>query len=159
MKRFSILLVLALAFGCSTVDSRFSADPERAAAVSALLESRNYTVYVTTMTSMRGMTNTLSHPWHIRVSGETLHSDLPYFGEAYGPVFPADQGLVFDGPLRDYTVKRGRRGETVIRFMSASMGDSYNYTLTVYPTGDATLVVSPDRKTDVIFEGRLNFSI
>lgn len=157
MKKLIFLLSMAAAAAGCGVQAGRTATPEMAAAVAERLESGYYTIYVEVMTPSRGRSITLSHPWNIVVDGETLHSWLPYVGMADMPTMPGPQdGLDFDAPIKDYSIKPGRRGAIEVEFWVMSSEDRYDYSITVYPNGRVYLRVSPDRKSAVTFDGRLS---
>ncbi len=154
MKKLFLFLSVAMVWGCS-MPAR-TVDPQLAAAVEALVESREYAVDVDIITPQRGMPHTLSYPWNIRVRGDMLYSYLPYFGQAYTPIIGLNEGLDFDARINDYTVERGRRGQIEVTFWVMSSDDRYDYALTIYPSGEVSLTVLPDRKTSVRFDGKLH---
>lgn len=124
--------------------------------VNETLKSRNYTVMVDLMTTANGHNRALTHPWNIEVSGDKLHSYLPYVGEVYLPSVSTGEGLNFNADIEGYSQSTNRKGATVIKFWARSGEDRYEYALTVYPGGAATLRVMPDRKSAVTFDGRLD---
>lgn len=149
-----VITVLVTMAACSSQGAK-SVDPVLEAAVRAKIESKDYTVYVDRMTARRGRTVTLSHPWNIRISGDSIYSYLPYFGEAYTPVMGRQDGLNFDGKVTDYKVKEGKKGAIDIEFSARTFEDRYDYRLEVYPNGNSYLTVTPDRKSSITFDGRL----
>jgi hypothetical protein len=157
MKKITLALVIvvaAVAGGCSTRAVR-SVDPAVEAAVRERVASRDYTVYFDLMSTSRGRPIPLSHPWNIRIAGDSVYSYLPYVGEAYTPVIGRQEGLNFDGTLNDYKQTAGRRGEIEIEFWAMTFEDRYDFRLTVYPSGSSYLWVTPDRKSTVSFDGKL----
>lgn len=157
MKKFlfaSVIAAATIVAACSTQSMR-STDPAVAAAVRALVESRDYTIDVDMMSTSRGRPVTLSHPWNISVKGDSIYSYLPYMGEAYTPVIGRQDGLNFDGRLNDYVEKEGKRGSIEIEFWARTFEDRYDYRVTVFPGGASYIWVTPDRKSTVSFDGRL----
>ncbi len=163
---FPVLAVAAIVMaGCSSmVDT--SVDPVLAAAVKARIESRDYTVRFDEATPNSNIFNrlphlsgpvTLSRDYNISISGDSISSSLPYFGEAYTAVLGRQDGLVFEEKVSDYKVTAKRKGYTEITFWTRTFEDRYDYTLEVYPNGRAYLMVFPDRKSSISFDGKLEF--
>lgn len=150
------MIVTAVVFmgACSSQGGR-STDPALEAAVRAVIEGRDYTIDVDRITAKRGRTFSLTTPYNIRISGDSIYSYLPYFGESYAPVIGRQEGLNFDGTMSGYKVTEGRRGAIDIEFTARTFEDRYDYRLSVYPNGTAYMTVTPDRKSSVTFDGKL----
>jgi hypothetical protein len=140
--------------GCGTMGSR-SVDPELAARVAERVASGHYIVDAEVMTPVRGRPRTLNYPWNVEVAGDTVRSYLPYVGEAYTPIMGRQTGLDFEAPIRDYSVVQGRRGSVEVSFWTQTDEDRYDYRITIWPGGGAYLRVGPDRKSAVMFDGRV----
>ena len=151
---FPLIAVAAFMAACSSQGTK-STDPALEAAVKAKIESRDYAVYVDRVIPKRGRTISLTTPYNIRISGDSVYSYLPYFGEAYTAVIGRQEGLVFDGPITGYKVSEGKRGATEIEFSARTFEDRYDYRLSVFPNGVSYLTVTPDRKSSVSFDGKL----
>lgn len=161
---FPLLAIAAVAVaGCSSVLDK-SVDPVLAAAVKARLETRDYTIRFDQATSNSAALARMPHlnrpvqlvtDYNIRISGDSIYSYLPYFGEAYTAVIGRQDGLVFDEPLTGYKISEKSRGYTEIKFTTQTFEDRYEYTIEVYPNGRSYLSVYPDRKSSISFDGKL----
>lgn len=158
MKKFIFPLmaaaVVALAGACSSTGGK-STDPVLEAAVKAKIESRDYTIDVDRMIPTKGRTVSLTWPYSVTIKGDSINSYLPYFGEAYSAVIGRQDGLNFEGTVYNYKTSITKKGDTKIEFSAHTFEDRYNYDITVYPNGAATVHVSPDRKSSVSFDGKL----
>ena len=157
MKKLLFALIVAGAAvmtACSSQGGR-STDPALEAAVKAKIESGQYRVDVDRITPRKGRTFSLTTPYNIRISRDSIYSYLPYFGESYSPVMGRQDGLIFDGPITGYKVTEGKRGAINVEFSARTFEDRYDYSLSVYPNGTSYLTVSPDRKSSVSFDGKL----
>lgn len=152
---FPLLFAGVVAIAACSPQGGKSTDPALAAAVKAKLESREFEVYMDTAIPRRGRTVTLTTPYNIRIAGDSIYSYLPYFGEAYTAVIGRQEGLIFDGPVTGYKVTEGKRGAIEIRFSARTFEDSYDYSLAVYPNGHSSLIVNPNRKSSISFDGKL----
>lgn len=162
---YPLLVAAAAAVAACSSMTGASVDPELAAAVKARLESGRYKVNFDRATANSAVLSSLPNAsrlvnltsdYNIRISGDSIHSYLPYFGEAYTAVIGRQNGLVFDEPITEYRISERRRGVTEIKFSARTFEDRYEYTLAVYSNGTSYLTVNPDRKTSISFDGKLD---
>lgn len=174
MKKLLFPFFIAAAIGMAgcTFHGVSSVDPALAAAVRATLESRDFTVTFDRATSLSAppRINRRHHPWDrsgtfflttnntIRISGNSLRSTLPFIGDSHSRMFGWRNRLVFDGNITNYRMTRGRNGAFNIRFFTRSFSDRYEFMLTVFENGNATLTVFPDRRNSITFDGRLRIN-
>lgn len=154
MKKTLLILAVILLSGCSFKGGR-SVDPAMAAKVRERVLTGDYRISVDVMTPAQGRSYTLTDRWDLHIEGEKVHSYLPYVGEAYMPLIGPGEGLDFDGDVKDYMVTDGKHGALEVEFWTMSADDRYDYFITVYPSGNAYMRVSPDRKSAVTFDGKL----
>lgn len=162
---FLLFAIAAIAMTACGPMANSSVDPELAAAVRAKIESRDYTIHFDRATpnspvlsrfpNLNNRMMNLTPDYNIRIDGDMLHSYLPYFGEAYTAILGRQDGLVFDEPVTGYKVAERRRGFTEIKFTTRTFEDRYDYTIEVYPNGMCYLIVNPDRKSSISFDGKL----
>ncbi len=155
MKNLFLVLIAVVVCGCGPLRNR-SVDPEKAAAVAALIESGRYQAYFDLMEPMRGQAWELPIDiWNIEIRDGELYSYLPYLGEAYMATPGPQDGLTFNSKLYDYKVEEGRKGTLEVTFWVKSDDDRYDYRMTVFPDGDVHLRVLPDLRTSIDFDGKL----
>ncbi len=162
---FPLLAIAIVAMAACAPMANTSSDPALAAAVKAKLESRDYKIHFDRATPNSPVLDRLPHlnnrimsltsDYNIRISGDSIHSYLPYFGEAYTAILGVQDGLVFDEPIQGYKVSERRKGYTEIKFFTRTFEDRYDYTIEVYPNGRSYLTVNPDRKSSISFDGEL----
>ena len=161
---FAAFAAITLAAASCANTGGSSYDPVRAAAMKANMEAREFTVRFDRAIPNSAAINrmpqlnrlfSLTRDYRITVSGDRIDSFLPFFGEAFTTVIGRQDGLIFEGPIINYRVSKGRRGATNVRFTTRTFEDTYDYQLTVWPNGRAFLTVSPNRKTSISFEGEL----
>ena len=157
-----ILLCTAILFcACSTTKST----PEEKAAnkyeyaqkVMKAVDTHRFKIDISYMQPARGAAKQLDYGYNIRISGDTLYSNLPYYGRAFNIPYGGGKGLVFDAPIGKTAIAHGRKGASRMEIRVSNEEDNYVYTLDVYENGKATLNVYSRERESITFSGEMNF--
>jgi hypothetical protein len=157
MKHYLLVagLILTIALpGCSS--SKSPAQEARAAQEAALrqaIENRTFYLDVSRMIPMRGSTRALTPSYSVEIKKDQIKSNLPYFGRAYSIPYGGGDGLIFDAPISDYKVSRGKKKSTVIEVKTETVEDNYTYRIEIYPNGSAWISVSMQNRQAISFSG------
>ena len=129
----------------------------KANAGSALLSSidaKTYNFIAQSASPLRGGLRQLTSTYDLRISKDTVVSNLPYFGRAFtAPINPSDGGLMFNSTSSQYSVKAGKKGRRDISFNTKQNSDTQHMTLTVFDNGFATLQVNSNNRDTITFNG------
>lgn len=87
------------------------------------------------------------------LKGDTVISHLPYMGQAYRPTYGSTDGLNFQLPVTDKSVKPGKKGKTIIRFTCNNSTATYDFSLELYPDGGAYINLSPSYADRIGYKG------
>ncbi len=118
------------------------------------LDAKSFVFVAQTMSPLRGGLRQLTSYYDLRVSGDSVISNLPYFGRAYvAPMNPAEGGLTFTSAKSEYSVKNGKKGRRDITINTKSTDDTQRMMLTVYDNGTASLQVTSNNRDPVSFNG------
>ncbi len=149
---------LALTAGCSASRSVVMSDADRVTAsqVDEMLTGRLYKVDFSRAYPMSAPSFPLNAPYFISVIDDRVESFLPYFGRAYSVAYGGGEGLRFAAPITDYTDVVKRNGRREIKFTATTDEDRYDFTLTVFPTGESDLSVTAFRKQSISFTGQVD---
>lgn len=92
-----------------------------------------------------------------RFEKDTIHSEMPFFGRAYGGVAygGGGGGLDFKGPIKDYSVEKGKK-EYTIKADVRGTSDSYNIILKVYFNGSAYLTINSSNRSPINYNGKID---
>ena len=92
---------------------------------------------------------------YLRIIGENVAADMPYFGRAYsGGYSSSDGGINFDGPMENYTVdKNDKKRRLTINFKVSGSDDNYNCTLTISGMESASLSISSNKRQVIGYTG------
>ena len=88
----------------------------------------------------------LSYGYSLKVSGDTVHCYLPYYGRAYvAPMTPDESGIKFNTTDAKYSVKEKKSSREIKIVASNAKGRSITLNLDIQASGQASLRVNdPD---------------
>jgi len=93
---------------------------------------------------------------YLRVVGTKAEADLPYFGVAQSVPYSGNAGINFNSDLSKYEVKKADKKKRIIIKANASKGiEKFSLTLTVYPSGNASLYISSSNRNGITYDGKL----
>lgn len=72
------------------------------------IESENYRIDINTAYPRRGRMIPLTSIYSVTIRNDSVFSQLPYFGRAYSIPYGGGQGLMFNAPIDQYTMKYGK---------------------------------------------------
>jgi hypothetical protein len=105
-------------------------------------------------TPLGGTYLVLNYPYDVRIAGDSLISNLPYFGRAYSaPMNPNEAGLTFTTTKFTYEVTKSEDGKFEITVETKDQRDSSKMFFTLYANGGAQLLVQPFNKQTIRYDG------
>lgn len=151
-KTISLLVVIALALFPQTGLAQHKKDKK--AAIKNIVEARNYVFKAQTALPASGSTRQLTSDFDLRISKDTIISDLPYFGRAYtAPLNPAEGPLRFTSTDFQYTATPKKKGGWDITITPKDLQDPRQLTLSVFDNGTASVVVTSYNRQPISFNG------
>lgn len=127
---------------------------DKKAAITQAVESRNYVFKAQTALPQSGSTRQLTTDFDLRVSKDTIVSDLPYFGRAYtAPMNPAEGPLRFTTTNFEYSITDRKKGGWDVVITPKDMHDPRQLTLTIFDNGSASVVVTSYNRQPISFNG------
>lgn len=157
--RIALLLVLALAAGCSSSNhypSLTKDQTEKMVGDNILL--RQYTIDVNRAVPLGGRSINLTSPYSLRIKGDSVYSPLPYYGRAYNVPYGGGEGMIFSSTLSDYSATPGRKGETIVKFSTRTPEDRHQFTVTLWPNGSADINVLPTNRQAINYSGKMRLA-
>lgn len=121
--------------------------------IDALVASKEYE-FVADMAYPQG-TRSISlttNPNFLRFQKDTIHSEMPFFGRAFNIGYGGDGGLSFKGPIKDYSIKKGKKNYTIKASVKGNT-DTYDIFLTIYFEGSANLSISSTNRSSISYRG------
>ncbi len=146
---------------CATSETARAAKAERLALMKEKIRegiaNRQFTIDVERAQPQApvGVIN-LTSPYSVTVAGDTLKSDLPFFGRAYSIPYGGGKGLRFNAHITGYYVDSSHRHQHVIYIDATDTEDSYRYIITLHDGGTASVSVTPRQRSHIDFYGQFH---
>ena len=151
-----VIILLALA-GFKTIygqEGNENKNVKKSSQIQDFINSKNYVFVAQTALPIGGRAINLTSPYEVRVSGDTVASDLPYFGRAFvAPMNPSEGGIHFTSTNFDYTVKGRKKGGWDIAILPKDSKDVRQMLLTVSESGYGTLQVVSNNRQQISYNG------
>jgi hypothetical protein len=127
---------------------------DKKAKIRDMIEAQNYVFKAQTALPMAGITRQLTSDYDLRVSKDTIISDLPYFGRAYtAPLNPSEGPLHFTSTKFDYLKSVNKKGGWNITIIPKDLQDPRQLTLTIFENGTASVMVNSYNRQAISFNG------
>lgn len=134
--------------------SKESKKQDKLAQIESLVQSKNYVFIAQTAFPMGGHAINLTSVYNVKLSGDTVVSDLPYYGRAYeAPMNPSEGGMNFTSTKFSYDVKARKKGGWDISISPGDTKDVRQMFLTISSEGYATLQVGSNNRQNISFNG------
>ena len=124
--------------------------------VKEMVDSKRFVFQAQSMTPLKGSMRTLSPGYTLKVSPDTITSDLPYAGRAFQAAYGStDGGMKFKATEFDYTVKEKKNGWT-INIATKKVSGSPKVMVSVFDNGNARIVISSTDRESITYNGVIN---
>ncbi len=175
MKFLCSMLVLFLLIGCTS--SRSASEKEiELAKLTDLITSKNFEIIPTAISPMlsRGMmavsNSGLLLPGNsagridisgsasfLKVAGDTVSANLPYFGERQmGGGYNSSTGVEFGGVPKEYVVsKNAKKNYYSIRFSISEKSENYQVFLNLFPDLSGTITINSSQRNTITYQGNI----
>lgn len=157
-KRLLLLLAAFISVAVSYgQDAKQDEQTQKKTAIENSVRSKNYVFVAQTVLPLAGRAINLTTPYNLKVAGDTLVSDLPYFGRSYvAPVNPADGGIRFTSTDVSYKAKDRKKGGWEIVLVPKDTKDVRQMFLTISENGYASLQVLSNNRQSIGFNGYIS---
>ena len=163
MKRDRIiiwLVPLLMMLGCATGQERAEQRAKMKEAVAEAIASRHLHIDISSMSTLRYGTKMLTANYFLELRGDTLRSDLPYWGQAYqAPIGSPSIGLNFEAPILRYSESRPKANKTQLELDVKTTEDAYHYLIELYDTGESYIRVRSLNRDPISFDGNIGREI
>jgi len=127
---------------------------DRKAEIKKIVEAQNYVFKAQTALPTAGATRQLTSDYDLRVSKDTIVSDLPYFGRAYtAPLNPSEGPLQFTTTKFQYMVSNNKKGGWNVTITPKDLTDPRELIMTILDNGSASMVVNSNNRQPISFNG------
>jgi len=156
MKTFSrILLIVAAAMGlasCATTRLTTEEKNNLAQAIQTGISEKHFEMEIRFMNPQRGRSRNVSG-FSVEVKGDTLVSNLPYFGVVHSAPYGGGKGLNFESKINSYQTTQAKSECTQVAIKTKNEEDNYVYTFDIYADGTAYLTVRSDNRDGISYTG------
>jgi hypothetical protein len=93
----------------------------------------------------------------LTVSGDSISSFLPYFGERQMQIAydGSDSAIQFNGIMEDYTITKNKKSRYIIKFNAKSNTESFKVIITILPNATADMQVIGSSRFSIAYSGKL----
>ena len=152
--RWIWIFILLTMVNCATQQERAEQRSWMKQAVTEALSKRQLHIDIRSMNTLRYGTRTVPPDFFLELRGDTLHSYLPYLGQAQGASMASPSiGLNFEAPVLHYTECQPKAGVTRLEIDVRTQEDGHHYVIEVYDTGEALVRVRSQHRDPVSFDG------
>lgn len=135
--------------------SKKEKEAARSAQVQKEVEGRKYFMDVESAVPQGGRLKHLSPGYFLRLSGDSLVSHLPYFGQAYSSAGISDGGYDFTSTDFEYTVSERKKGGWDITIKTKDLQQNAQLFLTIFQNGEASLQITSMSRQSISYSGSL----
>ena len=152
---FSHIYWLAIiAFACIPASGTAQNRDDKKREIKNIVEARNFVFKAQTALPSSGSSRQLTSDFDLRVSKDTVISDLPYFGRAYtAPLNPSQGPLQFTTTDFQYKVTDRKKGGWIITITPKDQQDPKQFILNIFDNGSASAVVTSYNRQPISFNG------
>ncbi|MFD1162162.1 MULTISPECIES: DUF4251 domain-containing protein [Hwangdonia] len=176
MKPLSIItLIVAIAFfSCKSASSKVT--DEEIKALETLVENKNFSIesnwaFPRTTAAMQrvlnsgmlpagsstGAINLIGNSNFLTISGDSITSYLPYYGERHTNVGygGSDGAIQLKGIVENYTVTQGKQHDYTISFDAKSKSERFNISITLYPSLKSYVKLIGASRSSISYSGQV----
>lgn len=156
LKKYGVLLLAAalVLVSCATLQEKAERRALMKKAVAESLAKRQVHIDITSMSTMRYGTRTVTSDFFLEWHGDSLRSYLPYLGQAHqAPMMLPSQGLDFDEPVQELKESHPKEGLTRLEMVVRTREDRYLYAIELHESGKAYIHVQSQHRDPISFDG------
>jgi hypothetical protein len=136
-----------------TSQAAFAQDSAKTSAKNWVAE-KNFVFKPQTALPTRGKSIQLTSYFDLKISKDTMISNLPYYGRAYSAsIDPSENGLNFTSTNFDYTVTPRKKGGWEVLIKPKDANNVREMTFTIFENGNASLYVTSNNRESISFNG------
>jgi hypothetical protein len=153
--KYSNLLWLAvIAFALFPLTTEAQNKKDKKEQIKRIVEAQNYVFKAQSALPTGGATRQLTGDFDLRISKDTILSDLPYFGRAFtAPLNPSEGPLRFTSTDFQYAVSNRKKGGWNVTITPKDVQDPRQLTMSIFDNGTASVVVTSYNRQPISFNG------
>ena len=153
----AVLLLLTACGVAGQTSAQKQAERQRVAQmVQESIDARQFTIDINYMIPLRGRSRAVNS-FSVKVDGDWLDSNLPYFGQAQSVPYGGGKGLTFKEEIAEYTDSGLVEEKRTLVLTVKNEEDTYVYTFTIFDNGSTDLRVHCRNRDDISYRGELRY--
>jgi hypothetical protein len=154
-----IASILTFTIGINAQKSGNDKKEQKSAEISSLIQSKNFVFVAQYALPLGGRSINLTSRYDVRLSKDTVVSDLPFYGRAFvAPMDPSEGGIRFTSTQFDYNVSEKKKGGWDITVLPKDTKDVRQMFLSVSENGYASLQVTSNNRQSINYTGYITSS-
>lgn len=146
------LAMIAIALFPLTTEAQNKKDKKEQ--IKRIVEAQNYVFKAQSALPTGGAARQLTGDFDLRISKDTILSDLPYFGRAFTPPLnPSEGPLRFTSTDFQYTVANRKKGGWNVTITPKDVHDPRQLNISIFDNGTASVVVTSYNRQPISFNG------
>jgi len=152
-----VLRINCLVFALLIISTTVFSQEKDGKVLKELVETKHFVFTAQTVLPLGGAMRQLTSEYDVNLSGDSLITYLPYFGRAYGPINPGDDGgIKFTSTKFDYKTKARKKGGWDIMITPKDNRDVRQLNFTISASGYASLQVSSNNRQSISYNGYIS---
>ena len=152
-----VLRINCLVFALLIISTTVFSQEKDGKVLKELVETKHFVFTAQTVLPLGGAMRQLTSEYDVKLSSDSLITYLPYFGRAYGPINPGDDGgIKFTSTKFDYKTKARKKGGWDIMITPKDNRDVRQLNFTISASGYASLQVSSNNRQSISYNGYIS---
>jgi hypothetical protein len=124
--------------------------------VKSMVESKRFIFMARSATPVKSGIKQLTSDYTLKVTPDTIFSNLPYFGEVTQPLAtPSDGGIKFTSTDFDYKIENRKKGGWEISIQIKDVRYNPRIDITIFETGSAYVSVNSNDRQPISYDGEI----
>ena len=119
------------------------------------ITNKNFTITIDQVAPMGKRTIKPTSTYTLKISNDTIYSNLPYYGRAYNAPYGGGETLQFEKKAENYTCKKTKRNNIRCEFNIRTKDDHYTFQIEIFKNGTARISVTTLYKQAITFYGTI----
>lgn len=152
-----VLRIQSMALALLIISTTAFSQEKDSKVLKELVETKHFVFTAQMALPLGGSMRQLTSEYDVKLNGDSLITYLPYFGRAYGPINPGDDGgIKFTSTKFDYKTKARKKGGWDIMITPKDNRDVRQMNFTISTSGYATLQVSSNNRQSISYNGYIS---
>lgn len=154
IKHSYFLWLAMIAFALFPLTTEAQNKKDKKEQIKRIIEAQDYVFKAQSALPTGGATRQLTGDYDLRISKDTILSDLPYFGRAFtAPLNPSEGPLRFTSTEFQYSVANRKKGGWNVTITPKDVQDPRQLNMSIFDNGTASVVVTSYNRQPISFNG------